>query len=372
MKRPVAALLALAAAVVAAGCGDTTSITDGGRVAGTTLTVYSLLPQGNRGPAARDLVLGEKLALQQARGRAGGFSINYVAAPLPAGGGQRAVAAAVREVMRDPGVAAVIGDLGLRTARVSVPLLNAAGILHVSPAVTYPGFERRLPRDPGAPDRYRPSGRRSFVPLVAGDEAAALTRAARGAVAIEATAGAPERALAEQVRRALPETVDTADADTVIVLAPNPDDALGVVEGVLAENRRARVLLPEELWQTDLPAPAPGPAPRRLPHAHAAAVGRGQPGLPCHVRARARPVGPGRLRRDALRPGRRGPGGPARRRPARVDRRLPGRPPARPQRLPARPAHARRRRRVRAAGLRPGRRRAPAPARAGASRRLRC
>lgn len=253
MRRPVAALLVLVAATLGAGCGDTTSITDGGRVAGTTLTVYSLLPQGNRSPATRDLVLGEKLALQQARGRAGGFTVNYVAAPLPAGGGQRAVAAAVREVMRDPGVAAVIGDLGLRTARVSVPLLNAAGILHVSPAVTYPGFERRVPGDPGAPDRYRPSGRTSFVPLVAGDEAAALTRAARGAVAIEATAGAPERALAEQVRRALPETVDTADADTVIVLAPNPDDALGVVEGVLAENRRARVLLPEELWQTDLP-----------------------------------------------------------------------------------------------------------------------
>ena len=85
-------------------------------------------------------------------------------------------------------------------------------------------------------------------------QAAELAHAARGgSVAVETTAGAPERALAAAVRRAAGRTVDTAKADTVIVVARDPADASGVVDSVLSENRHARVILPQALWATNLP-----------------------------------------------------------------------------------------------------------------------
>jgi ABC-type branched-subunit amino acid transport system substrate-binding protein len=242
-------LAAAALAGVLAGCGrDDTSITNGGRIPGQTLTVYSLLPRsGPDAAAARDAVLGEKLALQQARGMVGPLTVNYVALDLP-GQGRKRIANTVRDAVHDPSIAAVIGDLSDATAQVSVPLLNAAGILHVSPGVTSPVFR--------SDERYQPSGRRTFAPLLASDEAqaAALAGAAGDdSVAVEATAGAPEQRLAGEVRRAVGKTVDTARADTVVVVASDPEDAFGTVEGVLAENPRARVLLPQGLWATDLP-----------------------------------------------------------------------------------------------------------------------
>jgi branched-chain amino acid transport system substrate-binding protein len=263
-----------------AGCGDNTSITNGGRVAGDTLTVFSLLPRtGPQSEAARDVVLGEKLALAQAGGMVGKLTINYVALDLPAEKSRRAIADTVRDAVHDPGIAAAIGDLSPQTARITVPLLNEAGILHVSPGVTYEGFAR-LPR-------YTPSGRRTFAPLLASDDAqaAAIARAAKGGVAVEATAGEPEQALAAAVRRAVGETVETGRADTVVVAAQEPEDALGIVDGVLRENARARVLLPQALWATDLPdrfsgrsrvsfLTSAGPASPRLDRAFRTTFGR--------------------------------------------------------------------------------------------------
>ncbi|MEA2292970.1 MAG: branched-chain amino acid transport system substrate-binding protein [Solirubrobacteraceae bacterium] len=252
MSRAVAVAAALALAVLAGGCGHNDSvIIHGGQVPGQTLTVYSLLPRtGPDAAAARDAVLGEKLALEQAHGVVGRLTINYVALDLPATGGTDALANTVRDAVSDPSIAAVIGDLSSDTARVTAPLLNAVGILHVSPGATSDALT-------SAP-RYVPSGRRTFVPLLAGDgsQAAALARAAGGrpgGVAVEATAGTPERALAAEVRRRLGRTVDTAHAGTVIVLARDPQDAFGVVDSVLRENRRANVILPQALWASNLP-----------------------------------------------------------------------------------------------------------------------
>lgn len=246
MRRAPALAALAAAALGAAGCGDRTSITDGGRVAGTTLTVYSLLPQaGDRASASADAVLGEKLALQEAEGRVGELTINFVSADLPAGRGKAAIANVTREVIKDPGIAAVIGDLSPDTARVTVPLFNEAGILHVSPGVAT-----------SPPPRTLPTGRRSFAPLLRGNEAAALARAARasGRVAVEATADPAQQALADDVRRRIVKgTVDTSAADAVVVVARTSEDAFGIVDGILGENPRARVLLPAELWQTGLP-----------------------------------------------------------------------------------------------------------------------
>jgi ABC-type branched-subunit amino acid transport system substrate-binding protein len=140
--------LLVAALVVAAlaGCGDRSAITAGGEVPGTIVTVYVLVPYS---PQGRDLVRGAKLALAEAGGRAGRLTVQFASLPEPADA--EGIASAVRDIVHDTGTIAVIGDLDARTAAVSGPLLNAVGLLHVSPIA------------PTAIEQ--PSPRRTFFPV---------------------------------------------------------------------------------------------------------------------------------------------------------------------------------------------------------------
>lgn len=143
-----------AVAAIAAGCGSKDEgISGGGNVIGGTVTVYSITPDPSG--TERDLVDGEKLALADAHGRAGGLSINF--GSLDAGGTSAELAAqAVRRAVSDQQTMAVIAD----ATRVTVPLLNAAGILQVAPA-----GDVGLARDPHA----NPSGHPTLVAAPGGD-----------------------------------------------------------------------------------------------------------------------------------------------------------------------------------------------------------
>ena len=80
--------------------------------------------------------------------------------------------------MADTQTAAVIGTIDSEGARASIPLLNEAGFLHVSLGAGYPGFTGRV--GPDEPERWFPSGGRTFARLVGDDraQARALVRAA--------------------------------------------------------------------------------------------------------------------------------------------------------------------------------------------------
>ena len=74
------------------------AIRRGGTTGGTTLTVYSSLPEPGRG-ASRDIVDGEKLALAEAHGEIGKYTVNFsslddagAGAPDAARGGAEAAA----------------------------------------------------------------------------------------------------------------------------------------------------------------------------------------------------------------------------------------------------------------------------------------
>jgi hypothetical protein len=160
-----AALLVL---IALAGCGETEGIVGGGSVIGETLTIYSLLPEPDR-PVVRDIVDGQRLALLEARGRAGAFKVNFASLDSTGGGttgsglpGQ--VASATRQAIADAQIIAVIGDLTTDTAVVSVPLLNSAGILHVSPGPADPRFITGEGGAQGEPQRFYPAGQRTFFP----------------------------------------------------------------------------------------------------------------------------------------------------------------------------------------------------------------
>ena len=140
-----------------AGCGsEGGAITAGGRVAGDNLTVYAAVPDTASG-LGRDMVDAAKLAIAQAGGRAGDFGINFVAVDegSPAHPDPRVVPAkAAEEAIRAAQVIAVVGAVRSDAAMTSLPLLNAAGVLLVSPGAGYAGFT--APVGPHEPERWYP------------------------------------------------------------------------------------------------------------------------------------------------------------------------------------------------------------------------
>ena len=250
MRLATAVIAALA--LVLAGCGSSSStITRGGNVIGTTLNVYSMLPAPGEG-SSRDLVDAEKLALMDAGGMAGDYKVNFIS--LDETGGAGPFAAALRDAVADPQVIAVIGPAGTPAARAAVPVLNAAGILQVTPGAGYPGFTART--GPGEPERWQPSGRRTLARLVGDDRAQAkalLDAAGTKRVAVEQEPGAAADALVAALRAAGAHFVeDPARARAVIYAGEDADNAVGVLDGLAREAPKARLVVPDALTRAEI------------------------------------------------------------------------------------------------------------------------
>jgi branched-chain amino acid transport system substrate-binding protein len=153
------------------GCGGKKSAVQNGS---DTLTIYSSLPlQGPDRARARDMVNAIKLALQQAHGKIGPFSITYVSldSATPQAGtwtGDQVLVNA-RTAVHDLNAIAYIGDQDSAATALSLPLTNEGDILQVSPSSTYVGLTRKSRRQ-GEPDRFYPSGIRTFGRMVPADD----------------------------------------------------------------------------------------------------------------------------------------------------------------------------------------------------------
>jgi len=138
-----------------------------------TLTIYSSLPlQGPDRARSRDMVNAIKLALQDAHGKIGPFNITYVSldSATPEAGtwtGDQVLVNA-RKAVRDLNAIAYIGDRDSAATALSVPLTNEGNILQVSPSSTYDGLTRASRRQ-GEPERFYPSGERTFARVVPAD-----------------------------------------------------------------------------------------------------------------------------------------------------------------------------------------------------------
>ncbi len=171
-RAAIACLLgALALGVALAGCGsEKQSAVENGS---DTLTIYSSLPlQGPDRARARDMVNAIKLALLEAHGKIGPFSITYVSldsATLEAGTWTPdKVLDNARKAVRDLNAIAYIGDRDSAATALSLPLTNEGNILQVSPSSTYDGLTRSSRRQ-GEPERFYPSGERTFGRVVPAD-----------------------------------------------------------------------------------------------------------------------------------------------------------------------------------------------------------
>jgi branched-chain amino acid transport system substrate-binding protein len=167
---------ALALGVAACGGGDDNKSSNSGGGGGgrTSLTIYSSLPlQGDSRPQSTDVVNGEKLALEEAGGKVGKFTIKYVSlddATAAAGKwdpGQ--TSADARKAAQDASTIAYLGEFNSGASAISIPILNEANVLQVSPSNTYVGLTRSEGADKGEPDKYYPAGKRTFGRVVPAD-----------------------------------------------------------------------------------------------------------------------------------------------------------------------------------------------------------
>lgn len=183
MRPGVRSLLACAAAALAltlAACDDE----EPGESVGTqTLTVYSSLPlHGSSRRQSQDMVNAYKLALRESGGQIGELTVGYVsldsADPEEGRWTQERVLANARQAVRDPNAIAYLGDLDSAATALSLPLLNEAGVLQVSPSSTYLGLTQRGTSRKGEPERFYPSGIRTFGRVIPADDvqAAAVVR----------------------------------------------------------------------------------------------------------------------------------------------------------------------------------------------------
>jgi branched-chain amino acid transport system substrate-binding protein len=175
----VAVVSALAAVVSA--CGNDV---DNG-VKGTPpdqqkqLTVQTSLPlRGPDSAQARKLVNGMKLAFGEREGEIDGnrLKLNIMDDTGPDGkwdDGQ--VSDNARIAIRDPTTVAYIGELDSGASALSIPILNEAGVLQVSPTSGYAGLTRKGVVQ-GEPDKYYPSGERTFGRIAPSDHVQAVAQ----------------------------------------------------------------------------------------------------------------------------------------------------------------------------------------------------
>jgi len=152
-------------------------------------TIYSSLPlSGAAAAQGRAVNDGARQALQQAGGMAGGQPIAFVTlndATRQAGSWTpERVVTNSRRAAQDDSALAIIGPFNSGAAAVMIPITNEAGVPVVSPSNTAIGLTRRgTGAERGEPDKYYPTGERTYFRIMPNDavQAAALATAMRDA-----------------------------------------------------------------------------------------------------------------------------------------------------------------------------------------------
>jgi branched-chain amino acid transport system substrate-binding protein len=171
-------LLVPALAVGVAACGDDDDDGGGSASTGTTnLTIYSSLPlQGTSRGQSEAVINGERLALEEAGGKVGKFNIKYVSlddstAQNPGTADEGKTAQNARQAIRDKSTIFYLGEFNSGGTKVSLPILNKAGIPQISPSNTYIGLTTDEPgSEPGEPEKYYPTGNKTYARVVPRDK----------------------------------------------------------------------------------------------------------------------------------------------------------------------------------------------------------
>jgi branched-chain amino acid transport system substrate-binding protein len=166
-------------ALVVAACGDDSGGGGGGggsKISGSTLTIYSSLPfQGTSKGQSTAVLNGEKLALKQVGNKVGKYKIKFVSlddstAQNPGTADEGQTAQNARKAVQNKSTIYYLGEFNSGGTKVSLPILNKAGIPQISPSNTAVGLTSDAPgHDPGEPQKYYPTGKRTYARVVPKD-----------------------------------------------------------------------------------------------------------------------------------------------------------------------------------------------------------
>ena len=178
----VAGICLVALAAVVSACGSSSKSGGSATVSGNTLTITASVPlQGGSGDQGKAIENGAAIAVSQINGKIGKFSIKYkklddsLASTGAADEGKASQNA--RSTVSDKTSVGYVGDYNSGISKVTIPILNQGGLMQISPSNTYVGLTSTAPgHDPGEPDKYYPTGKRTYARVVPIDtvQAAAL------------------------------------------------------------------------------------------------------------------------------------------------------------------------------------------------------
>ena len=170
-------LALLGAIACLAGCA---SSEPSGRIHGTTLTIYYSGPTHGASSASSQAALkGATMALDAIRGRVGKYRVRLRAlddsTPQSDGWDPNQTTNNARLAIQDPTAIGYLGDFNSGAAAISIPPLNRQPIAQISPAASAVGLASAGPgASPGEPQKYYPTGIRTFARPVQSDAVQAL------------------------------------------------------------------------------------------------------------------------------------------------------------------------------------------------------
>ena len=187
LGKALTGLLVIGAVLAIAACGSSKSsstsssgaASSGGSSSsssGKTIDIYSDLPLTGAVTAQTVPALnGEKLALKQAGGKAGQWTVHFISlndatATSPTNYDLNVCQANARKAATDPKAVYMVGPFNSGCAEVEIPITNQGGLAQVSPANTYPGLTTNDPGTAsGEPQKYYPTGKRTYLRIVPRD-----------------------------------------------------------------------------------------------------------------------------------------------------------------------------------------------------------
>jgi branched-chain amino acid transport system substrate-binding protein len=139
------------------------------------IKIVSSLPRtGSATAQAQTMVNGIRMAIEEAGGKIGDFTIAYEdwddASPERGQWDPAVEAQNAQKAVQDPDIMAYIGTYNSGAAKIAMPILNKASLVMVSPANTYPGLTKPGTGEANEPQVYRPSGKINYFRVVPADD----------------------------------------------------------------------------------------------------------------------------------------------------------------------------------------------------------
>jgi branched-chain amino acid transport system substrate-binding protein len=150
------------------------AVAGGGGLSGTIKIVSSLPRTGSAKGQSDTMVHAMQMAIDEVHGQIGGATIAYddLDDATPAKGAWDAGKEAenANKAVNDPEVMVYLGTYNSGAAKVSIPILNRAGLAMISPANSYPGLTKPGQGEGNEPDVYYPTGVRNYLRTFPADD----------------------------------------------------------------------------------------------------------------------------------------------------------------------------------------------------------